>query len=99
MVKPTTIGLLLMPFLISTTPLVFAEAYYYIPDHLLENPPLFCAMEFEYPEFPDAQEKIMVMADDFLSFAFPNGLYTSSEYLSKSGSSVSNISNYITNSY
>jgi len=38
---------------------VFAEEYYYIPDHKLETPPLFCAMEFEDERLPTAQSQLM----------------------------------------
>ena len=62
MKSQVTIGLLLVPLLFSAIPLVSAEEYYYIPDHLLENPPLFCAMEFEDTELPNAEEKLMDMA-------------------------------------
>ena len=64
MKKPITIGFLLVPLLFSGVTLGFAEEYYYIPDHLLENPPLFCAMEFEDTELPEAQGKLMEMAEN-----------------------------------
>jgi len=38
---------------------VFAEEYYYIPDHKLETPPLFCAMEFDDERLPTAQHQLM----------------------------------------
>jgi len=41
---------------------VFAEEYYYIPDHKLETPPLFCAMEFVDERLPDAQHQLMEIA-------------------------------------
>jgi len=59
-----TIGFLLIPLLFSGLSFAFAEEYYYIPDHLLENPPLFCAMEFEDTELPDAQWELMIMAEN-----------------------------------
>jgi len=62
--KPITIGFLLVPLLFSGVTLVFAEEYYYIPDHLLETPPLFCAMEFEDTQLPDAQWQLMNMAEN-----------------------------------
>jgi len=59
MKKPITIGLLLIPFLISTTSLVFAEDYYYIPNHKLETPPVFCAMDFEDSKLPSANTQLL----------------------------------------
>jgi|TARA_B110000495_G_C22957454_1_gene561031 hypothetical protein len=41
------IGLILLPLLFLGLPLVSAENYYYIPDHKLETPSIFCVMEFE----------------------------------------------------
>ena len=38
---------------------VFAEEYYYIPDHKLETPPIFCAMEFVDERLPTAQSQLM----------------------------------------
>jgi hypothetical protein len=64
MKKPITIGLLLTSILFSGASLVYAEEYYYIPDHLLETPPLFCAMEFEDNQLPDAQWQLMNMAEN-----------------------------------
>ena len=58
------IGFLFIALLFSAIPLVFAEEYYYIPDYLLETPPLFCLMEFEDTELPDAQEQLMEMAEN-----------------------------------
>ena len=58
------IGFLLIPLLFSGISHVFAEEYYYIPDHLLESPPLFCAMGFDDTQLPDAQWQLMNMAEN-----------------------------------
>ncbi len=55
--------MLFIPALFSVS-FVFAEEYYYIPDHLLEQPPLFCAMEFEDTQMPEAQRDLMKMAEN-----------------------------------
>ena len=44
--------------------MVFAEEYYYIPDYLLESAPLFCLMEFEDTQLPQAQVQLLEMAND-----------------------------------
>ena len=41
------IALILLPLLFLGLRLVSAENYYYIPDHKLETPSIFCVMEFE----------------------------------------------------
>jgi len=56
------IGLLIiLPslLLLSEMSLVFAEEYYYIPDHKLETPPVFCAMEFKDAQIPTVQAQLM----------------------------------------
>lgn len=64
--KLISIELLLISGLFSAS-FVFAEEYYYIPDHLLEQPPLFCAMEFEDTQMPDAQLQLINMAENAVS--------------------------------
>ncbi|MDH3677614.1 MAG: hypothetical protein OEQ12_04850 [Nitrosopumilus sp.] len=53
------ISLLVIPLLFSGVPLVTAENFYYIPDHKLEKPPVFCAMEFEDNRLPIAPSQLM----------------------------------------
>jgi len=55
---------LLIPLFCYEIEPVYSEEYYYIPDHLLEQPPLFCAMEFEDPLLPDAQLHLLNMAEE-----------------------------------
>ena len=55
---------LLFSLLILGTPCVFAEEYYYIPEHLLEDPPIFCAMEIEDPQMPEANLQLVSMAEN-----------------------------------
>lgn len=45
----------------------FGEKYYYIPDHKLETPPIFCAMDFEDKQLPDANERLMEITKDAIN--------------------------------
>jgi len=53
------ITLLLIPLLFFGAPVSFAEDYYHIPDHKLETPPVFCAMEFEDTQLPNAKPRLL----------------------------------------
>jgi len=53
------ITLLIIPLLFSGVSIVLAEDYFYIPNHKLETPPVFCAMEFEDTQLPDAKPQLL----------------------------------------
>ena len=57
---------MLIVFGLFVVPASFAEEekYYYISDHLLERPPVFCAMDFEDVRLPDAPEQLMAITEN-----------------------------------
>ena len=48
-------------------PPVFTEPYYYLPWHIMIEPPEFCMLEFEDPDLPSAPEKLYDLTKDAIT--------------------------------